>query len=448
MASVESWTNKSGKQYRVRLTDAEHQGRARIPIGKVTKRQAESEKLYIEQLIACKKTGTVIPPSTQTWLSEVPESIRQKLEDVGLIAPREKKADMTIETWPDEYLAKRNDLKPGTILNLEKVRKALVEFAGSTLLTDFTEGHAEDFRRFLLGKGLAEATIRRRCGRAKQFFTAAVKRRIILDNPFDGIPIADVTNNERLFFIDRVMIQKVLNACPNSQWRLIFALARFGGLRIPSELEHMTWEDVNWLESDRFTVKSPKTEHIDGKAQRRVPMFPELLPYFQAALDEADPDEPLVLPLLGKRSNLRQQALRIIQRAGLEPWPRVFQNLRSSRETELVEEFPVHVVTSWIGNSPDVANRHYLQTHEEHFKKASLENHGTDGGLNLLAEPGIAPQTGNELQDKTGVSANDRRAIPPDSEICEKELVPRRGFEPPTPGLGILCSVQLSYRGT
>ena len=26
-------------------------------------------------------------------------------------------------------------------------------------------------------------------------------------------------------------------------------------------------------------------------------------------------------------------------------------------------------------------------------------------------------------------------------------MVPRRGFEPPTPGLGILCSVLLSYRG-
>ena len=26
-------------------------------------------------------------------------------------------------------------------------------------------------------------------------------------------------------------------------------------------------------------------------------------------------------------------------------------------------------------------------------------------------------------------------------------MVPRRGFEPPTPRLGIWCSVQLSYRG-
>ena len=29
----------------------------------------------------------------------------------------------------------------------------------------------------------------------------------------------------------------------------------------------------------------------------------------------------------------------------------------------------------------------------------------------------------------------------------EEKVVPRRGFEPPTPRLGIWCSVQLSYRG-
>jgi hypothetical protein len=28
----------------------------------------------------------------------------------------------------------------------------------------------------------------------------------------------------------------------------------------------------------------------------------------------------------------------------LEPWPRLFPNLRSSRKTERLKEFPVHVV--------------------------------------------------------------------------------------------------------
>ena len=33
-------------------------------------------------------------------------------------------------------------------------------------------------------------------------------------------------------------------------------------------------------------------------------------------------------------------------------------------------EYPVHVVTAWLGNTASVAAKHYLQTTEEHFDKA------------------------------------------------------------------------------
>ncbi len=51
--------------------------------------------------------------------------------------------------------------------------------------------------------------------------------------------------------------------------------------------------------------------------------------------------------------NLRTQMLKISKRAGLKPWPKLFQNLRSTRETELAEIFPLHVVCAWIGNTQE-----------------------------------------------------------------------------------------------
>ena len=36
-------------------------------------------------------------------------------------------------------------------------------------------------------------------------------------------------------------------------------------------------------------------------------------------------------------ANLRTRLARIIERAGLEVWPKLFQNLRLTRETELAE---------------------------------------------------------------------------------------------------------------
>jgi hypothetical protein len=62
---------------------------------------------------------------------------------------------------------------------------------------------------------------------------------------------------------------------------------------------------------------------------------------------------------------------RIIRRAGLTPWPRVFHNLRASRQTELAAEYPLHVVCSWIGNSAAIAAKHYLTVREDDFQRAA-----------------------------------------------------------------------------
>ena len=39
-------------------------------------------------------------------------------------------------------------------------------------------------------------------------------------------------------------------------------------------------------------------------------------------------------------------------------------------QTELEETFATHVVCKWMGNSPKVAQKHYLQVTDSHFEKA------------------------------------------------------------------------------
>ncbi len=71
------------------------------------------------------------------------------------------------------------------------------------------------------------------------------------------------------------------------------------------------------------------------------------------------------------RENFQTRAKAIAAKAGVETWPRFWQNLRSSCETDLATRFPVHVACSWIGNSVGVAMRHYLQITDEHFAMAN-----------------------------------------------------------------------------
>ena len=71
------------------------------------------------------------------------------------------------------------------------------------------------------------------------------------------------------------------------------------------------------------------------------------------------------------KANLRSQFLRIIEQAGVKPWPRLFQNLRASRETELAETHSIHVVCAWMANSERIAAKHYLQVRDSDFKRAA-----------------------------------------------------------------------------
>ena len=269
-------------------------------------------------------------------------------------------------------------MKGSTATVYGHTRRCLVEFFGAGKpLREIHTGDADRWRLWLINdQELADNTVRRRCGIAKQFFRVALRRKLVGENPFADLVAAVKANTSRFYFISREEAQKVLDACPSGQWRLLFALARFGGLRVPSEPLGLRWADIDW-ERGRMLVHSPKTEHHEGGESRLVPMFPELRPYLEAAFDAAEPGTEWVIS--GCRDtgiNLRTQLHRIFRRAGISPWPKLWQNLRSTRETELAEAYPLHVVVKWIGNSRQVAAKHYLQVTDEHFEQAATRPTG------------------------------------------------------------------------
>jgi len=140
---------------------------------------------------------------------------------------------------------------------------------------------------------------------------------------------------------------------------------------MPSEALALKWSDIDWA-NERMTVRSPKTAHHHGKESRVVPIFPELRPYLDEAFAEAAEGTLRVVTRYRKTEggNFWSHLSRLITRAGLTAWPRLWHNMRSSRQTELIEAFPSHVVCAWIGNSKAVADEHYLQVTDDHFARA------------------------------------------------------------------------------
>ncbi|MCA9070445.1 MAG: tyrosine-type recombinase/integrase, partial [Planctomycetaceae bacterium] len=211
------------------------------------------------------------------------------------------------------------------------------------------------------------------------FFKLAKKRKLISENPFQETSAPAGDSSGRQHFVTEEDAGKLLSVA-NPTWRTILGLCRFGGLRCPSEVLSLRWEDILW-DSQKIVVTSPKTEHHEGKGSRVIPLFSELLPILLESSELAEDRAEYVVggnyreaaqgPNGWQNCNLRTQFERIIKRAGLAPWPRMFPNLRASRETELVKKHPVHVVVSWMGNTPRVAMKHYLQVTDEDFRKAT-----------------------------------------------------------------------------
>ena len=62
---------------------------------------------------------------------------------------------------------------------------------------------------------------------------------------------------------------------------------------------------------------------------------------------------------------------RIVERAGFNRWPRLLQNLRSSCATDWASKYPVHESSKWMGQSVNIASKHYLQQRDLHFQSVT-----------------------------------------------------------------------------
>ena len=59
------------------------------------------------------------------------------------------------------------------------------------------------------------------------------------------------------------------------------------------------------------------------------------------------------------KKNLRTWLEKAILKAGLQPWPRLWQNFRATRATELADKYPSHVAAAWLGHTERIADGHY-----------------------------------------------------------------------------------------
>jgi integrase len=387
MASIS--TDSKGR-HRIQFYDA-NGGRKGFSVGRIPKRDAESIASHVGWLNSSRISGQAPPVETSRWLAEQPPKMRRHLIRAEIVSTTGNvKLPTTLGPFVDAYIAKREATGAArrSIINYKQARASLCTYFGeSKPLVAITVADAKDWRVWMATNpaarkiggngesGLDKNTYNRRCGFARQFFAYAVDARLLSENPFKELKgIAVKANRTRDFHVTREDAEKVLEHCPDTKSHLIFALARFGGLRCPSEHPALQWGDVDWQkDGGKLRINSPKT------GERYLPLFGELRGYLEDAFADATaraggpvpPNQPIVEHLRDSSCNFATQLARIVRKAGLTPWPKLFQNLRLTRQNELAETWPIHVVCEWIGNSEVVAKEHYLRASAADFTKAN-----------------------------------------------------------------------------
>ena len=127
--------------------------------------------------------------------------------------------------------------------------------------------------------------------------------------------------------------------------------------------------------------------------------------------------------------NLGTRLRKIIRRAGVDVWPKPFQNCRSSRQTELEQQFPTYVVCAWLGNTPTVAYKHYLTVTDDHFAAAA------ETGDQLGTQKPVVTRGDSQKKTRTVHKVRENASFSDVVAILEDSLVAEEGLEPPTRGL-------------
>lgn len=347
--------------------------RRRIYLGHLSKRRVEAIQARVNALVDAKKIGQR-DIDAEAWCRKIDYPIQQRMMDIGLL-PALK--DETLRGLIDRFDASRGDVKKSTRATDKQTNESLLGWFGETrILRSISEADAEEWADTLRkDPKLAAATVAKRIIKAKAVFARAVKPFKMLEaSPFADLKAGNQENPSRIRFIDAAISQSILEACPNAEWRGIFTMARWGGVRMPSEIANLRWTDVLWdKDKARFRIESPKTAHHKGGGERWCPLFREVYSALLELHELAEPGAEFVFSVkMRSASNLRTNMMRIIRRAGFTTWPKLFHNLRASRQTELtMVGHPLWLVCRWLGNSPRVADKHYLSLPDETFASAS-----------------------------------------------------------------------------
>ena len=442
--------------------------------GYTNRREAERFGQKLDELRACKKTGS-LTPEMRVWADELAQTntkVYDKLANAGLLPERQKKH--TLAELVKEYLnaKKLEGLTEQTIVCFQKTMRNLTDFFGEdTLLESIDEAQAVAFKKWLLETPLnrrqkkpacySPYNVERRLGSCKELFRFGVRLGWIQRNPLDvlkGSGFKQAPENRV-----QVEMDEFLRATENAplKWKVIMYLGRMTGTRGQSELAYLRWEDVRWSETDEQGQTVPGSIALactknarHGRSKRVLPMCPALEAVLRDWYFQADEKEQKVFPTMTPKSNLGTMVEKVVRKALGYCWNEPWYSLRKSFVSDLMASGLDPVVYEYYTD-------HQLGVSMQHYQtmNASRLERGNSAFL-AVWEPAETntPENTPLTPPKTPLRGIPSGSLPlfesrqtlekqysgqqksPERNRAQRGLMGRVGIEPTTPAFSGPCS--------
>ena len=241
---------------------------------KYKQRTAQQLQDAVRILISKKINNDPTPDRvTKTWVKNATPEIQKKLAKFDLWTPP---VEYSLgELW-EKFIDQKSDKSEGTQKAYNTVKDRFLEYFDQKKSIEIvTKEVILEWKRHLFEvKNYAEATVKGTLVKTKAAFDWAKEQGWITKNPLDKVETGSYRNLENDRIITLEEFGKLLDACPDQEWRVIITLARVGGLR-PCEIANLRWCNIDW-KNNRFQVYSPKLKQHEKWYKREVPLFTEI----------------------------------------------------------------------------------------------------------------------------------------------------------------------------
>ena len=409
-------------------------------------KQAEAAFKAIGDLIDSAKANVEPTPETKGWVEHtVKEPLCLTLIQCGLLEELPARlsgeslgGEILISQIADEYIATRGaGQSANTIAIYHKAKGNLIACFGDVDIRTLTARDGREFWRWLLEegskkvkkdetKGLGTNTAKQRLRFARAFFQHAIEDETIDRNPFKASGLKTSQTAAEKEYIPQSVIDDVIEQCPTHEWKLLLTLVRTIPTRIPSEIEELTWADVD-VEKNTLLIHSPKTRTI-GKSARLVPLLEPLKEMLAKAYQQAEFGEQYVFPTLRSNTNPATTAKKYVTKAKHKVWANFWNSIRASTETDLMDEYGLRRACQWAGNSPVTAMKNYALVRKTDFVdagEAQKADAKSDAIETVDAKSDAEPASVTEQKPHEKSTEENIRSLP-----CSK--VGAEGLEPPT----------------